>query len=148
MLQQQVFLGCSSNKNSDDNKVRVGFFPNITHAQALIGKNQGKFQKLLGDKYPIEWKQFNAGPAEIEALLAGELDIAYVGPGPAVNGYARSKGEIQIISGASDAGAVLIARKDAGIKEVKDLQGKKVGHSSVWKYSGFILKSIIKRKWT
>lgn len=138
------FLGCSSNKNSDDNKVRVGFFPNITHAQALIGKNQGRFQKLLGDKYPIEWKQFNAGPAEIEALLAGELDIAYVGPGPAVNGYARSKGEIQIISGASDAGAVLIARKDAGIKEVKDLQGKKVAIPQFGNTQDLSLRALLK----
>lgn len=138
------FLGCSSNKDSDDNKVRVGFFPNITHAQALIGKNQGRFQKLLGDKYPIEWKQFNAGPAEIEALLAGELDIAYVGPGPAVNGYARSKGEIQIISGVSDAGAVLIGRKDAGIKEVKDLQGKKVAIPQFGNTQDLSLRALLK----
>lgn len=141
------FLGCSSNRNSssDSNtKVRVGFFPNITHSQALIGKNQGRFQKLLGNKYSIEWKQFNAGPAEIEALLAGELDIGYIGPGPAVNGYARSKGEIQIIAGASDAGAVLVARKDVDIKDVKDLQGKKVAIPQFGNTQDLSLRALLK----
>ncbi len=143
------FIGCSSdkssNKNSGENtKIRVGFFPNITHSQALVGKNQGQFEKLLGDKYPIEWKQFNAGPAEIEALLAGELDMGYIGPGPAINGYTKSKGEIQIIGGASDAGAVLVARKDADIKEVKDLQGKKVAIPQFGNTQDLSLRALLK----
>lgn len=143
------FIGCSSDKGRDKNsgentKVRVGFFPNITHSQALVGKNQGQFQKSLGDKYPIEWKQFNAGPAEIEALLAGELDMGYIGPGPAINGYTKSKGEIQIIGGASDAGAVLVARKDADIKEVKDLQGKKVAIPQFGNTQDLSLRALLK----
>ena len=143
------FIGCSSdkssNKNSGENtKIRVGFFPNITHSQALVGKNQGQFQKSLGDKYPIEWKQFNAGPAEIEALLAGELDMGYIGPGPAINGYTKSKGEIQIIGGASDAGAVLVARKDVDIKEVKDLQGKKVAIPQFGNTQDLSLRALLK----
>lgn len=143
------FIGCSSRENNSKNnnentKVRIGFFANITHSQALVGKNQGQFQKLLGDKSSIEWKQFNAGPAEIEALLADELDIGYIGPGPAINGYTKSKGEIQIIAGASDAGAVLVARKDSDIKEVKDLQGKKIAIPQFGNTQDLSLRALLK----
>lgn len=106
--------------------VRVAFFPNITHSQALVGKAEGQFQKALGDSNTIEWKQFNAGPAEIEALFAGSVDIGYIGPGPAINGYVKSNGDLQIIAGATDAGAVLVSRKDLVINDLKDLSGKKI----------------------
>lgn len=127
-----ILTACSSQKESPkvtESKnvtVRVGFFPNITHSQALIGKADGTFQKSLGESNKIEWKQFNAGPEEITALFAGAVDIGYIGPGPAINGYAKSKGDIQIIAGATDAGAILVSRKDLPIKDVKELSGKKV----------------------
>jgi NitT/TauT family transport system substrate-binding protein len=120
-------IGCSSNTEESKNaKVRVAYFPNVTHSQALVGKAEGHFQKALGDSAVIEWKAFNAGPAEIEALFAGEVDIGYIGPGPAINGYAKSKGDIQIIAGATDAGAILVTRKDLFLKNVGELSGKKV----------------------
>lgn len=106
--------------------LRIGFFPNITHSQALVGKADGQFQKDLGEKVSVEWKQFNAGPAEIEALFAKAVDIGYIGPGPAINGYVKSGGELQIIAGATDAGAILVSRKDLKIKGVAELSGKKV----------------------
>lgn len=117
---------CSPKKESKNVKVRVAFFPNITHSQALVGKAGGQFQKAIGETNTIEWKQFNAGPAEIEALFAGEVDIGYIGPGPAINGYTKSKGDLQIIAGATDAGAILVSRADLHIKTVKELDGKKV----------------------
>jgi NitT/TauT family transport system substrate-binding protein len=106
--------------------IRVGYFPNITHAQALIGLADGSFQKALGDKVIIDRKLFNAGPAEIEALLAGEIDLGYIGPVPAVNGFVKSRGGLQIIAGATNAGAVLVVRDGAGISSIQDLAGKKV----------------------
>jgi NitT/TauT family transport system substrate-binding protein len=121
--------GCSSTTNTAENKgtkVRVAHFPNITHSQALVGRADGQFQKALGDANPIEWKTFNAGPAEIEALFAGEVDIGYIGPGPAINGYTKSKGDLQIIAGATDAGAILVTRKDLVLKNVGELSGKRV----------------------
>jgi len=124
-----IVTACSSRgsqKGSKDITVKVAYFPNITHSQALAGKAEGQFQKALGETNKIEWKQFNAGPSEIEALLAGEVDIGYIGPGPAINGYAKSKGELQIIAGATNAGAILVSRKDLVIKDIKDLSGKKV----------------------
>jgi len=106
--------------------IRVGYFPNITHSQALVGKDQGSFQKAVGASNPIDWKLFNAGPAEIEALFAGAIDIGYIGPGPAINGYAKSKGDLQIIAGATDAGAIFVSRKGLVIKNLKDLSGKRI----------------------
>jgi NitT/TauT family transport system substrate-binding protein len=105
--------------------LRVGFFPNITHAQALVGKAQGQFEKKTGAR--IEWRSFNAGPSAMEALISGALDIAYVGPNPAVNAYIRSKGSaLRIVAGAASGGASLVVRKDAGINSVKDFRGKRI----------------------
>ncbi|HEY5587625.1 MAG TPA: aliphatic sulfonate ABC transporter substrate-binding protein [Candidatus Paceibacterota bacterium] len=119
--------GCSSKKvESQAVDVRVGYFPNITHSQALVGRDQGTFQKAIGASNKIDWKLFNAGPAEIEALFAGAIDIGYIGPGPAINGYAKSKGDIQIIAGATDAGAIFVSKKGLVIKNLKDLSGKKI----------------------
>ena len=112
-------------RNDDkSNAVRIGFFPNITHAQALVGKADGEFAKNIGQK--IEWKKFNAGPSEIEALMAGEIDIGYIGPGPAISGYTRTKGDLQIIAGSTDAGAILVSRKDIHINNLSQLTNKKI----------------------
>jgi NitT/TauT family transport system substrate-binding protein len=85
--------------------LRLGFFPNINHAQAVIGVGNGAFQKSLGDNIEIKRFIFNAGPSAIEALFAKQIDAAYVGPNPAINGY--------------------IVRNDSGIQSPKDFAGKK-----------------------
>lgn len=113
-------------REKDGSEVNIAYFPNITHAQALDGKNSGKFQEAIGSSTKIQWKQFNAGSAEVEALLAKEIDIGYIGPVPAINAYSKTNGDVVIIAGAADAGAVLVAGKDSGITSVKDLAGKKV----------------------
>jgi NitT/TauT family transport system substrate-binding protein len=119
--------GCSTNTAENKNaKVKIAHFPNITHSQALVGRANGQFQQALGESNVIEWKTFNAGPAEIEALFAGEVDIGYIGPGPAINGYTKSKGDIQIIAGATDAGAVLVTRKDLVLNNVRELSGRRI----------------------
>ncbi len=107
-------------------KIRVGYFPNITHAQALVGLASGEWDKKLGSG-TTEWTAFNAGPSVIEAMFAGHLDIAYVGPSPAVNGYIKSGGDaLQIISGAAAGGAALVVRSDEPIKTPADFHGKKI----------------------
>jgi NitT/TauT family transport system substrate-binding protein len=109
------------------NTVRVGFFPNVTHAVALVGTGRGTFQNALGPGVSVEEKTFNAGPAEIEALFAGAIDIGYLGPGPAVNGYLKSGGQaLKIVAGASSGGAGLVARAGSGITGVAGLAGKHV----------------------
>ena len=106
--------------------LRLGYFPNLTHAVALVGVERGTFQQALGTHVKLETKTFNAGPALIEALLAGDIDIGYVGPNPAINGYVQSHGEaLRIIAGASSGGVLLVVRPGAHIQSPKDLANKK-----------------------
>jgi NitT/TauT family transport system substrate-binding protein len=107
--------------------IRVGAFPNITHSQAMVGKATGFFEKALAPGVKIEWKTFNAGPAAVEALFAGAIDMTYVGPNPAIQGYVRSNGEaLRIVAGATSGGAALVVRNDSGIQKPEDFHGKKV----------------------
>jgi NitT/TauT family transport system substrate-binding protein len=117
-------LGSRSHAQST---LRVGAFPNITHPQAMIGKASRWFEKAMGPQVRIEWKSFNAGPSAIEALLAGALDMTYVGPNPAINGYLRSNGKaLKVIAGATSGGVALVVRRDSGIEKAEDFHGKKV----------------------
>jgi NitT/TauT family transport system substrate-binding protein len=116
-----VFSCKKSNENA--NEVRIAYFPNITHAQALVMKGQGILEKK---GIAVKWRAFNAGPSEIEALFAGEIDIGYIGPVPAANGYVQSQGDLKIVAGASNGGSVLVVRKAAGINSVAELNGKTV----------------------
>lgn len=107
--------------------LRVGYFPNITHAQALVGRAGGQFGKAVGPGVQIEWKAFNAGPSAIEALFANAIDLSYVGPNPTVSGYVRSQGDaVRVVAGAASGGASLVVRQGAGITMASDFHGKKV----------------------
>lgn len=107
--------------------VRVGAFPNITHAQAMVGKSNGWFDKALGPGIQIQWTSFNAGPSAIEALFAGAIDMAYIGPSPTINGYVHSNGEaLRVIAGAASGGVALIVRADSGINKPEDFHGKRI----------------------
>ena len=120
--------------SSQSRTLRIGYFPNLNHAQAVIGLQQeGDFQRILNannsngnDSVKIESFVFNAGPSAIEALFGGQIDVAYVGPNPAINGYLASGGQgIRIISGVASGGASFVVRNDSGIESIKDLGGKK-----------------------
>lgn len=138
-----IMTGCMKSAEDDTLKVRIACFPNLTHSQALLGMAGGDFQKALGDQCKIEWKTFNAGPAEMEAIFAGEVDIGYIGPVPAINGYVKSKGEIKIIAGATNAGSVLVSRKGLAIKSVKELDGKKVAVPQFGNTQDLVLRVIL-----
>ncbi|MFG3100955.1 aliphatic sulfonate ABC transporter substrate-binding protein [Streptomyces sp. NPDC048182] len=106
-------------------EVRIGYFPNLTHATALVGVQEGLFQKELGGT-TIKSSTFNAGPSEIEALNAGSIDIGWIGPSPAINGYTKAAGKsLRIISGSASGGVKLVVDPDK-IKTVDDLKGKKI----------------------
>jgi len=112
---------------ANGNIIRVGAFPNITHAQAMVGKASGWFDKAMGKQVNVQWTSFNAGPSAIEALFAGAIDMTYIGPNPAINGYVRSNGEaLRVIAGAASGGASLIVRQDAAINKPEDFHGKRV----------------------
>lgn len=107
--------------------IRAGHFPNLTHSQGVIGQANGWFDKALAPQARVDWKIFNAGPSAIEALFAGAIDLTYIGPNPAINGYVRSQGEaLRIVAGATSGGAVLVVRADSGIQKPEDFRGKKI----------------------
>jgi sulfonate transport system substrate-binding protein len=115
-----------------ETKIRVGHFPNITHAQAVVAhalSRQGKgwFEQRLGPGTKIEWFIYNAGPSAMEAIFAKSIDLAYVGPGPALNAYTKSNGqEIRLIAGAANGGAGLVVQPDQNLKAAADFRGKKI----------------------
>ena len=117
---------------SSETKIRVGHFPNITHAQGLIAhalSRQGKgwFEERLGPGSKIEWFVYNAGPSAMEAIFAKSIDLTYVGPGPALNAYTKANGnEIRLIAGAANGGAGLIIQADQNLKTPTDFRGKKI----------------------
>src|SRR5438034_2326461 len=81
-------------------QLRLGHFPNLTHAQAVYARATGAFEKAIG--IPIKWASFNAGPYAIEGLFSDAIDMTFVGPNPAINGYIKSKGtKFVIIAGAA-----------------------------------------------
>ncbi|MFF5704120.1 aliphatic sulfonate ABC transporter substrate-binding protein [Streptomyces sp. NPDC012794] len=106
-------------------EVRIGYFPNLTHSTALVGLQEGLIEKELnGTK--VKPQSFNAGPSEIEALNGGSLDIGFIGPSPAINGYVKSKGQnLRIISGSTSGGVKLVVNPDR-IKTLDDLKGKRI----------------------
>ncbi len=118
--------GSASSSNGGSVTVRLAYFPNMTHAVALVGVARGTFKAALGPNVNLQTETFNAGPALIEALFANQVDIGFVGPNPAINGYIKSQGTaLRIIAGASSGGALFIVRPGANIKSPKDLAGKK-----------------------
>jgi NitT/TauT family transport system substrate-binding protein len=122
--------------------IRIGAFPNITHPQAMVGKANGVFEKAMGPGVKIDWKTFNAGPAAIEALFAGAIDMTYIGPNPTITGYVRSNGEaLRVIAGAASGGAALIVRNDAGIQNPADFHGKKIASPQLGNTQDVALRS-------
>ena len=115
-----------------ETKIRVGHFPNITHAQGVIAhalSRQGKgwFEQRLGQGTKIEWFVYNAGPSAMEAIFAKSIDLSYVGSGPALNAYTKSKGEeIRLIGGAANGGSGLVVQSDQNLKVPADFRGKKI----------------------
>ena len=117
---------------SGETKIRVGHFPNITHAQGVIAhalSRQGKgwFEQRLGEGTKIEWFVYNAGPSAMEAIFANSIDLTYVGPGPALNAYTKANGEeIRLIAGAANGGAGLVVQADQNLKAPANFHGKKI----------------------
>ena len=111
----------------------------------MVGKANGWFAKALGTNVMIKWTTFNAGPAAIEALFAGAIDMTYIGPNPAITGYVRSHGEaLRIIAGATSGGAALVVRNDSGIQKPEDFHGKKVATPQLGNTQDLALRAWLK----
>jgi NitT/TauT family transport system substrate-binding protein len=106
-------------------RLRLGYFPNLTHAQALYARATGEFEKQTGAQ--IVWTAFNAGPTAIESIFTDAVDATFVGPSPTINGHIKSRGEkFVIVAGSASGGAGLVVRKDSGITGEKDFGNKTV----------------------
>ncbi|MFG2193438.1 ABC transporter substrate-binding protein [Streptomyces sp. NPDC048639] len=112
-------------KKLSTDEVRIGYFPNLTHATALVGDQQGILQKELGGTR-LSASTFNAGPSEIEALNSGSIDIGWIGPSPAINGFAKSDGQSLRIIGGSASGGVKLVVNPKKVKSLDDVKGKKI----------------------
>jgi NitT/TauT family transport system substrate-binding protein len=118
---------CGADRASADGPVtlRLGHFPNLTHATAIVGLEKGIFAKELGPDVKIEVKTFNAGPEAIEALFQGAIDATYIGPNPTVNAWQKSNGKAaKVVAGAASGGVFFVVKP--GITGPEQLRGKKI----------------------
>src|SRR5918999_806308 len=108
-----VLVSCGTGSGAEDGAaLRLGYFPNVTHAPALVGLEERIFAAALGD-VELQAQAFNAGPDVVEAIFNGALDASYIGPNPAINAFSQSDGQaIRIIAGATSGGAALVVRED------------------------------------
>jgi sulfonate transport system substrate-binding protein len=123
--------------------LRLGYFPNLTHAPAIIGLEKGFFKEKLGSKVTIDAKTFNAGPDVVTAIFGGSLDISYIGPNPAINAWAKSKGAaIRVIAGATSGGAALVTKPS--ITTPAQLKGKTIASPQLGNTQDVALRSWLK----
>ncbi len=124
--------------------VRIGFFANVTHAPALIAQQLRLFEAFLGkDGTAVEYTVFNAGPAEIEAMKGGAIDVGYIGPNPSISGYTSTGGTLlRVVSGATSGGAQLVVK--SSINSVADLKGKKIATPQLGNTQDVALRSWLK----
>lgn len=140
-----IVAGSGCSRKSDDSTIRVGYFPNITHAQAVVGMADGTFATYLGPRLKIKSTLFNAGPSIIEAVFSGDIDIAYVGPSPVINGYVRSNGKaFKVVSGVASGGALFVVRPDSAIKKDTDLSGKRIATPQLGNTQDIALRGYIR----
>jgi len=127
-----ILLFAAGSVHAEKLTLRVGYFPNVTHAQGVIGSHttrekHGWFEQRLGPDVTIQWFPFNAGPSAMEAIFAGSVDLTYVGPNPALNAFIRSRGdEIRVLAGAAEGGAALVVAGDGRISKSVDFRGRKL----------------------
>ncbi len=127
-----LFILSLTGQAAEPTVVRVGFFPNLTHAPALVARqlereNAEWYLAHRPEGIKIEWRSFNAGPSAMEALLAGAIDLTYVGPSPVINAHVRTKGqEIRVLAPVARGGNALVVRKGLGYKNPKDFVGHRI----------------------
>jgi sulfonate transport system substrate-binding protein len=133
----------AASASSDPVTLRLGYFPNVTHAPALVGIQDGIFQSNLGPNVKFETAPFNAGPEAVEALNGDAIDASFIGPNPAINLFSKSGGKaIRIVSGTTSGGAFLVVAPD--INGPEDLKGKTVASPQLGGTQDVALRSWLK----
>ena len=122
----------SDSDQINQDKIRVAFFPSIGHIIPIVGLEEKFFEKGIGEEKQIETKLFDSGPQVIESIFAGSIDIAYVGPGPIINGFLKSDGkDIKILSGAASGGASFIIQPNSGLESLENFDGKRIASPQI-----------------
>ena len=135
----------SSEPSSGPATLRLGYFPNVTHGPAIIGVDTGLFAKALGPDVTLKTTTFNSGTEVIEAMFSDALDASFIGPNPAINGYAKSKGEeLRIVAGSTSGGASLVVRE--GINAPADLKDKTLATPSLGNTQDVALRAWLKEQ--
>ena len=117
---------------ANNEKLRVAFFPSIGHAVPIVGLENEFFQERIGEQIKIDTKIFDSGPLVIESIFAGSIDIAYVGPGPTINGFLKSGGmDVKILSGAASGGASFIVQPNSGLDLIENFDGKRIASPQI-----------------
>ena len=120
-------IALNSENSLNENKIRIAYFPNIGHAIPIVGIEKGFFEASIGNTTKIETRVFDSGPQAIESLFANSIDVAYVGPGPAINGFLNSENHnVKILAGAASGGASFIVHPLSEINIASDFAGKKI----------------------
>jgi NitT/TauT family transport system substrate-binding protein len=120
-------VALNSSNSSNENKLRIAYFPNIGHSIPIVGMEKEFFQTSVGNSTLIETRVFDSGPQAIESLFANSVDLAYVGPGPAINGFLNSENHnVKILAGAASGGTSFIVHPDSEIYSASDFAGKKI----------------------
>lgn len=127
ILASVLLVNSNFQENSSGDKLRIAYFPNIGHAIPIVGMENGFFKQSLGNEIEIQTRIFDSGPQVIESLFANSVDLAYVGPGPAINGYLVSQNHnVKILSGAASGGASFIVHPNSEINSIDDFANKKI----------------------
>ena len=123
-----AFVGFTQSSVDDSqNKIRVAFFPSVVHAVPIIGMETQTFANNLDDDLDIQVKIFDSGPQVIESIFSNSVDIAYVGPGPVINGFLKSDGnDLKILAGAASGGASFVIQKNSGLDLIENYSGKRI----------------------
>lgn len=134
--------GASSGHAGPTTTLNLGYFPNVTHAPALVGVAGGFYGTALGPNVNLKLSTFNAGPAADEALLSGSIDASYLGPNPSITGFEQSHGAIKIVAGAASGGAFFVVKPS--IKTAADLKGKAVASPQLGNTQDVALRTYLK----
>ena len=123
-----AFVGFTqSSVNDSENNIRVAFFPSVVHAVPIIGMETQTFANNLNTDLDIQVKIFDSGPQVIESIFSNSVDIAYVGPGPVINGFLKSDGnDLKILAGAASGGASFVIQKNSGLDLIENYSGKRI----------------------
>jgi NitT/TauT family transport system substrate-binding protein len=135
----------SGSGSTEPVSLRLGHFPNLTHATALVGIEKGIFKQNLGSNVTLETKQYNAGPAAVEALFAGAIDATFIGPNPSISAFSQSKGKaVRIVAGAASGGVFFVVKPS--ITKPEDLKGKTIATPQLGNTQDVALRYWLKQK--